>query len=538
MEPNKEEEIKKLEEYVKKLQDEAKIWEGKETPAAIMEKQNLYNLMYRAQEKMDELKGIKKEESKENPDELLETLKKGEKAKTEKLNSLNLHIKRMEEEQKNYSTQHNYEYREIYKEYDKKIKEAKKEISDLEKDNDKDKDKQIRTLTRGRMQKEEEIKAIQKEIRQKQNEILDIEYGTAEAQEEKEINVNGNKETIKVPKILRLNEELGKLKKKLAETTEKKDEFQKYIDKLKGIDKEKTTQKEPEGKKPPKGPEEPQPPKGSREQEPPKGPGEPQPPKGPEEQEPPKGPGEPQPPKGPGKQEPPKDKAVQINVGKQVTISLNGKAISTLDSMDIVDSINTSNKDITDIIHDIMGKLEPEIVKEATNIKNIENMDKTIVAAIYKLQDENQTPEAKKMAQGILTEYMTSTLQQKEAKNIGISYDIKSLSGVKGMFSGLSKIEKKYIKNMADKSKKIASVQEKESIFSRMFKRGKTLEALPEGRGEENTQSQEKATRDSDFVERLKKIPTVVQNPHQVEKSETVKKLEGIETISRDNGGR
>lgn len=520
MEPNKEEEIKKLEEYVKKLQDEAKIWEGKETPAAIMEKQNLYNLMYRAQEKMDELKGIKKEESKENPDELLETLKKGEKAKTEKLNSLNLHIKRMEEEQKNYSTQHNYEYREIYKEYDKKIKEAKKEISDLEKDNDKDKDKQIRTLTRGRMQKEEEIKAIQKEIRQKQNEILDIEYGTAEAQEEKEINVNGNKETIKVPKILRLNEELGKLKKKLAETTEKKDEFQKYIDKLKGIDKEKTTQKEPEGKKPPKGPEEPQPPKGSR------------------EQEPPKGPGEPQPPKGPGKQEPPKDKAVQINVGKQVTISLNGKAISTLDSMDIVDSINTSNKDITDIIHDIMGKLEPEIVKEATNIKNIENMDKTIVAAIYKLQDENQTPEAKKMAQGILTEYMTSTLQQKEAKNIGISYDIKSLSGVKGMFSGLSKIEKKYIKNMADKSKKIASVQEKESIFSRMFKRGKTLEALPEGRGEENTQSQEKATRDSDFVERLKKIPTVVQNPHQVEKSETVKKLEGIETISRDDGGR
>ena len=217
---------------------------------------------------------------------------------------------------------------------------------------------------------------------------------------------------------------------------------------------------------------------------------------------------------------------------------MNGKAISTLDSMDMIDSINTSNKDITDIIHDIMGKLEPEIVKEATNIKNIENMDKTIVAAIYKLQDENQTPEAKKMAQGILTEYMTSTLQQKEAKNIGISYDIKSLSGVKGMFSGLSKIEKKYIKNMADKSKKIASVQEKESIFSRMFKRGKTLEALPEGRGEENTQSQEKATRDSDFVERLKKIPTVVQNPHQVEKSETVKKLEGIETISRDDGGR
>ena len=233
-----EERINELEENIKNWKKELDtVWKGKDTDAAEVERRNLNNLIRNAQREINQLKGIEVnvEETKKSPEDLLEELKNGKENDEKEKRRLNLSIERLEEEKEVYASQKNTAYKDIYKEYEDKIKGMKEELEKLEKKEIEGKDEKIKILTQGRMKEEEGIRDIEKKIRQKEQEIADIEYGTEEAMEEKELS-DGTK--TKVPKVLSKYKEIDELKKSLRERTEKKDEYQKYINELKGIEKE------------------------------------------------------------------------------------------------------------------------------------------------------------------------------------------------------------------------------------------------------------------------------------------------------------
>ena len=235
-----EERINELEENIKKWREELDtVWKGKDTDAAEVERRNLRNLINNAQREINQLKGIETpeegQEVSQSPEELLEELKNGKENDEKEKRRLNLSIERLEEEKEAYESQKNTAYKDIYKEYEDKIKGMKEELEKLEKKEIEGKDEKIKILTQGRMKEEAGIREIEKKIRQKEQEIADIEYGTEEAMEEKELS-DGTK--TKVPKVLNKYNELDELRKSLKERTEKKDEYQKYINELKGIEKE------------------------------------------------------------------------------------------------------------------------------------------------------------------------------------------------------------------------------------------------------------------------------------------------------------
>ena len=249
-----EERINELEENIKAWQKELQeVWSGRDTDAAEVERRNLRNLINNAQRELNQLKGIdvpkEGQEVSQSPEDLLEELKNGKENDEKEKRRLNLSIERLEEEKEAYASQKNAAYKDIYKEYEDKIKGMKEELEELEKKEIEGKDEKIKILTQGRMKEEAEINDIEKEIRrkeneirQKQEEIADIEYGTEEAMEEKELS-DGTK--TKVPKVLNkykeiddIRKEIEELKKNIGERTEKKNEYQTYIDMLKGIEKE------------------------------------------------------------------------------------------------------------------------------------------------------------------------------------------------------------------------------------------------------------------------------------------------------------
>ena len=249
-----EERINELEENIKAWQKELQeVWSGRDTDAAEVERRNLRNLINNAQRELNQLKGIdvpkEGQEVSQSPENLLEELKNGKENDEKEKRRLNLSIERLEEEKEAYASQKNAAYKDIYKEYEDKIKGMKEELEELEKKEIEGKDEKIKILTQGRMKEEAEINDIEKEIRrkeneirQKQEEIADIEYGTEEAMEEKELS-DGTK--TKVPKVLNkykeiddIRKEIEELKKNIGERTEKKNEYQTYIDMLKGIEKE------------------------------------------------------------------------------------------------------------------------------------------------------------------------------------------------------------------------------------------------------------------------------------------------------------
>ena len=249
-----EERINELEENIKAWQKELQeVWSGRDTDAAEVERRNLRNLINNAQRELNQLKGIdvpkEGQEVSQSPENLLEELKNGKENDEKEKRRLNLSIERLEEEKEAYASQKNAAYKDIYKEYEEKIKGMKEELEELEKKEIEGKDEKIKILTQGRMKEEAEINDIEKEIRrkeneirQKQEEIADIEYGTEEAMEEKELS-DGTK--TKVPKVLNkykeiddIRKEIEELKKNIGERTEKKNEYQTYIDMLKGIEKE------------------------------------------------------------------------------------------------------------------------------------------------------------------------------------------------------------------------------------------------------------------------------------------------------------
>ena len=235
-----EEKINELEENIKAWQKELEeVWNGKDTDVAEMERGNLRNLINNAQREINQLKGIdmpeEGQEVSQSPEDLLEELKNGKENDEKEKRRLNLSIEKLEEEKEAYASQKNTAYKDIYKEYEDKIKGMKEELEELEKKEIEGKDEKIKILTQGRMKEEAAIRDIEKKIRDKEKEIADIEYGTEEAMEEKELS-DGTK--TKVPKVLNKYNELDELRKSLKERTEKKDEYQKYINELKGIEKE------------------------------------------------------------------------------------------------------------------------------------------------------------------------------------------------------------------------------------------------------------------------------------------------------------
>ena len=239
-----EERIKELEENIKGWREELDtVWKGKETDAAEVERRNLRNLIKDAEREINKLKGIEENEISGNPEELLEELKNGKESREKEKRRLELSIERLEEEKEAYASQKNTSYKDIYKEYEEKIEGMKKELEEIEGKEIEGKDEKIKVLTQGRMKEEREIREIEKKIRQKEQEISEIEYGTEEALEEKELE-DGTK--VKVPKVLNKYRELDELKKSLKDRTVKKEEYQKYINELKGIEKEEKTEYTPE----------------------------------------------------------------------------------------------------------------------------------------------------------------------------------------------------------------------------------------------------------------------------------------------------
>ena len=239
-----EERINELEENIKSWREELDtVWKGKETDVAEVERRNLRNLIKDAEREINKLKGIEENEISGNPEELLEELKNGKESREKEKRRLELSIERLEEEKEAYASQKNTSYKDIYKEYEEKIEGMKKELEEIEGKEIEGKDEKIKVLTQGRMKEEREIREIERKIRQKEQEISEIEYGTEEALEEKELE-DGTK--VKVPKVLNKYRELDELKKSLKDRTVKKEEYQKYINELKGIEKEEKTEYTPE----------------------------------------------------------------------------------------------------------------------------------------------------------------------------------------------------------------------------------------------------------------------------------------------------
>lgn len=234
--------VEELKEKIEKWQEELDtIWKDKDTDAAEVERRNLRNLINQAKREIDEIENGPKEEEKIDLEKEFEEIKKSKDNKESEKNRLKLHIEKLREEQENYSTRKNTSYREIYDEYEKQIKESEKKLEELEKEESgEEKDKKLKTCTQLRMKYEKDIKEKEKEIREVERKIEDIEFGTEEAQEEIEIiNKDGTKEKVKAPKILKLYEELKKLKGELKDLEGRRQECQKLIDEIYGRDKEK-----------------------------------------------------------------------------------------------------------------------------------------------------------------------------------------------------------------------------------------------------------------------------------------------------------
>ena len=237
----------RIEKYRKELEE---IWKGKETEAAEVERRNLRNLIANNQKELDQLIGKKLEEVKD-PEETLDKIKETKqniKEMTKKLevekNVLHLRIEKLEDERKNYESKKNIEYKGIYEEYGRQIEEVEKEIKAKEKQIEETKkeidvlykeqmDKTLRSLTQGKINTENEIDRIKKEIKEKQREVSEIKYGTEDAMEEKTL-TDGT--TIKVPRVNSIYAEIDKLQEQLKNKEQLKDEFQKYINEVKGIE--------------------------------------------------------------------------------------------------------------------------------------------------------------------------------------------------------------------------------------------------------------------------------------------------------------
>ena len=173
------------------------------------------------------------------PEELLEQLKKGEIDTKKQKTELTLSIEKLEDEKKAYESQKNTAYKDIYQEYENAIQKKKEELENLEKNEIEGKNKKIRILTQGKMMQEEKITEIKKKIESKQREIKNIQYGTEKAMQDKKLK-DGT--IVQVPVVLQKYKQLDKLQEELKKETAKKDEYQTYINQLKGIEKEEKPQ--------------------------------------------------------------------------------------------------------------------------------------------------------------------------------------------------------------------------------------------------------------------------------------------------------
>ena len=210
------------------------VWKDKNTQAAQDEVRNLRNLIYNARREINEIDGVVQENLDEiDPKELLDNLKNEKENKEVSKKRLRLSIERLKEEREDYKGN-----KDLYDEYTKKINETEKELEELEnKEKSREEiDKNLRILTKGRMQEEKEKREIENEIKKKQLEIAEIEYDTEQAMEEVTLSSG---EKVNKPKVLRLYKELDELKEKLKDKDDKIKEYQDAIDKLKGIDKDK-----------------------------------------------------------------------------------------------------------------------------------------------------------------------------------------------------------------------------------------------------------------------------------------------------------
>ena len=210
------------------------VWSKQNTEAAKDEVRNLKNLIYNARREIDEIDGVSQDGLEEvDPEELLNSLN-NEKVNVELAkNKLELSMERLLSEREDYK-----DNKDLYEEYTKKIEEIENELKEIEnkEQTQEEKDKNIKILTKGRMQEEKEKKEIENEINKKQLEIAEIEYDTEHAMEEVTLSSG---EKVNKPKVLRLYKELDELKENLKGKDDKIKEYQDAIDKLKGIDKDK-----------------------------------------------------------------------------------------------------------------------------------------------------------------------------------------------------------------------------------------------------------------------------------------------------------
>ena len=228
-EERKEQLLKNIENWEKELNE---VWRDTNTDAAEVERRNLRNLIYNARREIDEIDGVVQENLDEiDPEELLNNLKNEKENEEVSKNRLKLSIERLKEEREDYKGN-----KDLYDEYTKKINETEKELEELEnKEKSREEiDKKLRILTKGRMQQETEKRRIESEIRRKLQEISEIQYDTEQAMEE--VTLSSGEKTNQ-PKVLRLYNELDKLRATLQQKDTKINEYQDVIDDIKGIDK-------------------------------------------------------------------------------------------------------------------------------------------------------------------------------------------------------------------------------------------------------------------------------------------------------------
>ena len=228
-EERKEQLIKNIENWEKELNE---VWRDTNTDAAEVERRNLRNLIYNARREIDEIDGVVQENLDEiDPEKLLNNLKNEKENNEVSKNRFKLSIERLKEEREDYK-----DNKDLYDEYTKKINETEKELEELEnKEKSREEiDKNLRILTKGRMQQETEKRKIESEIRRKLQEISEIQYDTEQAMEE--VTLSSGEKTNQ-PKVLRLYNELDKLRATLQQKDTKINEYQDVIDDIKGIDK-------------------------------------------------------------------------------------------------------------------------------------------------------------------------------------------------------------------------------------------------------------------------------------------------------------
>ncbi|WP_405315481.1 hypothetical protein [Faecalibacillus faecis] len=228
-EERKEQLLKNIENWEKELNE---VWRDTNTDAAEVERRNLRNLIYNARREIDEIDGVVQENLDEiDPEKLLNNLKNEKENNEVSKNRFKLSIERLKEEREDYK-----DNKDLYDEYTKKINETEKELEELEnkEKSSEEIDKNLRILTKGRMQQEAEKRKIESEIRRKLQEISEIQYDTEQAMEEVTLSSG---EKANQPKVLRLYSELDKLRAALQQRDTKISEYQDVIDDIKGIDK-------------------------------------------------------------------------------------------------------------------------------------------------------------------------------------------------------------------------------------------------------------------------------------------------------------